>query len=269
MLFNSPTFLFGFLPLSLIVFYVLTSLNREAAKVFLIAISLLFYGTGTARFLPLLIGSVVVNYFLGRMIQMYYQREETSRVSLVRNIGVVGNLALLVYFKYTNFFLDNINAVTGTQFHIYGVILPLGISFFTFQRIGYLVDCARGEISKSRFNDFAAASVLFPQLISGPIVLYHELAPQIESRFLGSHAGRNVTVGLVIFAIGLFKKAVIADNASTSPTPCSTPPATAPPSVWRRPGSAPSPTRCSYTSISPAIPTWPSAPLACSGSDCP
>jgi len=214
MLFNSATFLLGFLPLSLFAFCLLTPLNREAAKVLLVAISLLFYGWASARFLPLLIGSVVVNYLLGRMIQMYYQREDTGRVALLRNVGVAGNLALLIYFKYTNFFLDNVNAVAGTSLHIPGIILPLGVSFFTFQRIAYLVDCARGEIAKARFVDFATASVFFPQLISGPIVLYNELAPQIESPYLGSSAGRNVTVGLVIFAIGLFKKVVIADNVS-------------------------------------------------------
>ena len=212
MLFNSATFLFAFLPLSLITFYLLAILSREAAKVLLIAISLLFYGWASARFLPLLIGSVVVNYVFGRMIQIYYRREDVARVAILRNVGVAGNLALLIYFKYTNFFLDNVNAIAGSHIHIFSIVLPLGISFFTFQRIAYLVDCARGEIADARFIDFTAVSVFFPQLISGPIVFYEELAAQNKSWYLGTRAGRNVTVGLAIFVIGLFKKVVIADN---------------------------------------------------------
>jgi len=214
MLFSSPTFLCGFLPLSLIGFYLLASLNKAAAKVFLIAISLLFYGWASTQFLPLLIGSVVVNYLIGRQIQSDAQRGAERRAGALRTIGVAGNLALLIYFKYTNFFLDNLNEVAKTHFHIAGLLLPLGVSFFTFQRIAYLVDCARGEIRDNRFLDFTASSLLFPQLISGPIVFHNELAPQIESSQLGSRAGQNLTVGLVIFAIGLFKKVVIADNVS-------------------------------------------------------
>jgi alginate O-acetyltransferase complex protein AlgI len=213
MLFNSTTFVFAFLPLSVITFYLLAALSREAVKVLMIAVSLLFYGWASARFLPLLIGSVVINYLLGRIIQTYYRRGDMIRVAVLRNVGVAGNLALLIYFKYTNFFLDNLNAIAGSNIHILGIVLPLGISFFTFQRIAYVVDCARGEITKARFINFAAVSVFFPQLISGPITFYEELAAQSESWCLGSRAGLNVTVGLAIFAIGLFKKVVIADNA--------------------------------------------------------
>ena len=214
MLFSSPTFLCGFLPLSLIGFYLVASINKAAAKVLLIATSLLFYGWMSTRFLPLLIGSVVVNYLIGRQIQIETRRGAERRAAMLRTAGVAGNLALLIYFKYTNFLLDNFNELARTNFHIVSIVLPLGISFFTFQRIAYLVDCARGEIQDASFLDFAASSLLFPQLISGPIVFYKELAPQIASSRLGSRAGRNLTVGLVIFAIGLFKKIVIADNVS-------------------------------------------------------
>jgi D-alanyl-lipoteichoic acid acyltransferase DltB (MBOAT superfamily) len=214
MLFSSPTFLCGFLPLSLIGFYLVASINKTAAKVFLIAISLVFYGWASTRFLPLLIGSVVVNYFIGRQIQIDTRSGAERRAAMLRTAGVAGNLALLIYFKYTNFLLDNFNELARTNFHIASIVLPLGISFFTFQRIAYLVDSARGEFQDASFLDFAASSLLFPQLISGPIVFFKELAPQIASSQLGSRAGRNLTVGLVIFAIGLFKKIVIADNVS-------------------------------------------------------
>jgi alginate O-acetyltransferase complex protein AlgI len=214
MLFNSPAFLFGFLPLSLIGFYLLSCVHRQTAKVFLIVVSLLFYGWASAKLLPLLIASIVINYGLGSMIQTSFKRDATAYVALLRNVGVFGNLGLLIYFKYTNFLIENVNIIAGAHFDFYNIVLPLGISFFTFQRIAYLVDSARGEITESRFLDFAATSVFFPQLISGPIVLYNELAPQIGSRFMGSSAGRNLTVGLVIFSIGLFKKVIIADNSS-------------------------------------------------------
>lgn len=213
MLFNSATYLFAFLPLSLTAFYLLAAVSKDAAKLFLIAASLFFYGWASAKFLPLLVGSVVVNYLLGRLIIQANDREDMARVALLRNSGVLVNLALLIYFKYTNFFIENVNAIADTRLQLFHIVLPLGISFFTFQRIAYLIDCARGEISCGRFVDFAAISVFFPQLISGPIVLYGEAKPQFESGRLGSRAWSNLTVGLVIFAVGLFKKAVLADNA--------------------------------------------------------
>ena len=219
MLFNSASYLFAFLPLSLIAFYVLAKFSQDAAKVLLIAASLFFYSWISARFLPLLIGSVVVNYILGRAIISAYGAGLFRRVALLRNVGVLGNLALLIYFKYTNFLIENVNVVTDAKIQALNIILPLGISFFTFQRISYLIDCARGGVSGGRFVDFAAVSVFFPQLISGPIILYGETKPQFDNSRLGSRAASNLTIGLVIFAIGLFKKTVLADNAGYASDP--------------------------------------------------
>lgn len=213
MLFNSAPYLFAFLPLTLVAFYVIAKISRDGAKVLVIVASLFFYSWISSRFLPLLVGSVVVNYIIGRAIIRAHGAGELGRVALLRNVGVLGNLALLVYFKYTNFLIENVNVVTNANIQALNILLPLGISFFTFQRISYLIDCARGEVSRGRFVDFAAVSVFFPQLISGPIILYGETRPQFDTPRLGSHAASNVTVGLVIFAIGLFKKTVLADNA--------------------------------------------------------
>lgn len=213
MLFSSATYLFAFLPLSLIAFYMLSRVSRDAAKLSLIVASLIFYGWASVRFLPLLAGSVVLNYAVGKAIIRAYADGKHSRSALLRNVGVAGNLALLIYFKYTNFFIENVNAISGAHVTLFDIILPLGISFFTFQRIAYLVDCGRGQIADGRFIDFVAVSVFFPQLISGPIILYEEASPQFENRYLASRAGRNLTIGLVIFAIGFFKKVVFADNA--------------------------------------------------------
>ncbi|WP_057884179.1 MBOAT family O-acyltransferase [Tsuneonella troitsensis] len=219
MLFNSAPYLFAFLPLSLVAFYLLAKVSRDAAKIFVIAASLFFYSWISAKFLPLLIGSVVVNYVLGRAIILANGGENFGRAALLRNVGVLGNLALLVYFKYTNFLIENVNVVTDANIQALNVILPLGISFFTFQRISYLIDCARGEVQDGRFIDFAAVSVFFPQLISGPIILYGETKPQFANSHLGSRAASNLTVGSVIFAIGLFKKTVLADNAGYASDP--------------------------------------------------
>lgn len=219
MLFNSPPYLFAFLPLSLIAFYLLAKVSRDAAKVWVIAASLFFYSWISAKFLPLLIGSVIVNYVLGRAIIRAYGAGYFGRVALLRNMGVLANLALLVYFKYTNFLIENVNVVTDAKIQALNIILPLGISFFTFQRISYLIDCARGEVSGGRFVDFAAVSVFFPQLISGPIILYGETKPQFDTSRFGSRAASNLTVGLVIFAMGLFKKTVLADNAGYASDP--------------------------------------------------
>jgi D-alanyl-lipoteichoic acid acyltransferase DltB (MBOAT superfamily) len=213
MLFSSATYLLIFLPLALAAFFLALRVSKDGAKLVIILVSLVFYGWASAKFLPLLIGSVAINYFLGRMIIEAYRRVDARRLSLLRFVGVVGNLALLIYFKYTNFFIENVNAVADTRWQILNIVLPLGISFFTFQRIAYLIDCARGEVTGGRFLDFAAISVFFPQLISGPIVLHNEAQPQFESRRFGSRAASNLTVGLVIFVIGLFKKVVLADNA--------------------------------------------------------
>jgi D-alanyl-lipoteichoic acid acyltransferase DltB (MBOAT superfamily) len=148
------------------------------------------------------------------LIQFNFSKNNAGAVALIRNLGVSLNLAILFYFKYSNFFLDNLNNIVETRFHILGIVLPLGISFFTFQRIAYLVDSARGEIAQSSFIDFAATSLFFPQLISGPITWFSEICPQIDRKYLGANASRNITIGLVIFTIGLLKKVVIADNSS-------------------------------------------------------
>jgi alginate O-acetyltransferase complex protein AlgI len=214
MLFSSGTFLFAFLPTSLICFYFLASLNRDWGKSSLILISLVFYGWVNTHYIPLLLGSIIVNYYLGTLIQFNFSKNHTEKVALIRNLGVSLNLAVLIYFKYTNFFLENLNNAIGTQFHLLRIALPLGISFFTFQRIAYLVDCARGEIAQSSLKDFSIASLFFPQLISGPITLYGEIQPQLQRSNPAASASRNLTIGLVIFTIGLLKKVGIADNAS-------------------------------------------------------
>jgi len=219
MLFNSYTFIFGFLPASLIGFYGLARINREWAKSFLMLASFAFYGWWDVRYVPLLGGSVIFNYWVGRRIQLSFVAGQTRSVKIWRNCGVLANLGLLGYFKYTNFLVDNVNMAFNAGFTLHHIVLPLGISFFTFQKIAYLIDSARGQIKQSRLVGFSLFAAFFPQLISGPIVRYDEVYPQFEKRRFLPAARRNLMVGLVIFAIGLFKKTVIADTAGGIATP--------------------------------------------------
>jgi D-alanyl-lipoteichoic acid acyltransferase DltB (MBOAT superfamily) len=219
MLFSSYAFIFAFLPVCLAGFYALARIRREWAEIYLIFASLLFYGWWSLRYVPLLAGSIAVNYWVGSRIQASLARGYRRRVTVWCSCGVLANVALLVYFKYSNFLVENVNLLLGTEFTLQHIILPLGISFYSFQNIAYLTDCARGQIKQPSLIAFALFGVFFPKLIAGPIVHYNEVYPQFEMRRFVPTAKRNLMVGLVIFAIGLFKKTVVADTAGSIATP--------------------------------------------------
>ncbi len=126
--------------------------------------------------------------------------------------GILVDLSLLGWFKYANFVVDNLDWAFGLKLRLAHIALPLAISFFTFQKLAYLIDTARGETRRVSFLDFSLFAAFFPQLIAGPIVHYREVMPQLQTRQFARLIGRNLLVGLVIFAIGLFKKTVIADT---------------------------------------------------------
>lgn len=213
MLFNSVGFLFLFLPAVLAAFYIAGAVPvlRWAARPILIAATLFFYGMGGWSFLPLLLASTVLNFCAGHVVARVAGRPGAQRLVLVG--AVVLNLLVLGYFKYFNFMLDSMNKAFGPTFEIEAVLLPLGISFFTFQQIGYLVDVGRGRISAGKPLDYANFVLFFPQLLAGPIVQYKETVPQFQQAPMVSAAGRNILIGLALFAIGLFKKTVVADTA--------------------------------------------------------
>ena len=219
MLFNSFLFIFGFLPLTLLLFYATGRWAGRLAKVVLTLLSLGFYAMWRPIHLPLLLGSIVVNYFVGDRIQSARAagRERTMRVWLI--LGLCADLSFLGWFKYANFVADNISAVTGSPVGLAKIALPLGISFFTFQKMAYLIDSSRGEAKKMSFLDFSVFAAFFPQLIAGPIVHFREVVPQLQTRRFGRLIPRNLMVGLVMFAIGLFKKTVIADTLSSYANP--------------------------------------------------
>lgn len=218
MLFNSYQFIFLFLPLTLLGFLFLSRSSRELSIAWLVLASLFFYGWWNPAYLFLIAASLLFNYTFGRMLGQNGRYSERAR-KWVLGLGVGFNLALLGYYKYAGFFVDNINAIIGTDFNIGLIILPLAISFFTFQQIAYLVDVYRGIAREYSFLHYALFVTFFPQLIAGPIVHHKEMLPQ----FLAGHPSRktleNLSIGLTIFIIGLFKKTVLADNAALYATP--------------------------------------------------
>jgi D-alanyl-lipoteichoic acid acyltransferase DltB (MBOAT superfamily) len=212
MLFSSYPFIFGFLPLALIVFYAVARFGRTPAMLALSALSLGFYTYWRPQDLWILLFSIVFNYVVGGQIQRDRAAGRDERRKWLLRFGVGVDLAMLIYFKYTNFIVENFNLAAGTDWNLENIILPLGISFFTFQKIAYLVDSARGETKGTGFIEFGLFASFFPQLIAGPISHYREVIPQFHNRLFGRLEGRNMLVGLTIFAIGLAKKVIIADS---------------------------------------------------------
>jgi len=207
MLFNSYEFLFAFLPVVLLGFHLLHLKSRRVALAWITASSLVFYGYWDYRYLALIVPSIVVNCALGYLIARSW-----SRTWLV--VGITANLAVIAWFKYALFLYLTVapSGATPPDF-LRGVVLPLGISFFTFQQIAYLVNVWRQHEKPARLETHAFIVLFFPHLIAGPIVLYENIASQVRRRprRLG-YLAASFRVGLILFAIGLFKKVVIADS---------------------------------------------------------
>ncbi len=220
MLFNSYIFIFLFLPLCLVGFYILQNRRATLAKVWLTCFSLWFYGYFNLSYLMIMLCSIVGNYLIHCvMIQTRKSDAEKEKRKISRNImitGVLANLSVLFYFKYYDFFLDNVNALFGSSFPLKNILLPLGISFFTFQQISFVVDTYRGELEQVSFVDYALFVSFFPQLIAGPIVVHEEMLPQFAT--IGSDKRSKeekteiFTKGIYVFVLGMAKKVLIADT---------------------------------------------------------
>jgi len=213
MLFSSFVFIFGFLPIALLLVFG-TGRWKSLAKLMLTLLSLGFYAWWRPIHLPLLLGSIVFNFFVGDRIQKAHDADRAASVKAWLIFGLIVDVALLGWFKYANFVADNLALLFGEGVTLPKIILPLAISFFTFQKVAYLIDSARGQAHRMSFLDFSLFASFFPQLIAGPIVHYKEIVPQIQGPLFARWIARNMMVGLVIFAIGLFKKTVIADPLS-------------------------------------------------------
>lgn len=219
MLFNSIIFIFGFLPVTLIGYWLLAATPWHRPRLWwLILASLFFYAYWAPRYALLLIAAMIVNYAIGQVLQRTPPAAKRRR-GWILAAGVGFNLALLFYFKYFNFFIDNVNALLGTDFAVGRIVLPLAISFFTFQKIALLFDLDRGKVRLGGVSEFSTFVLFFPQLIAGPIVHYSELEPQLAAPPSRATAGRDIVIGLTIFAIGLFKKTVLADSAALYASP--------------------------------------------------
>lgn len=217
MLFNSYVFIFIFLPLSVVVFWLISGNgNHRSAIIWLVVCSLFFYGWWKISYLLLLTSSIFFNFCIGNFLLKKNNKVFKKSVLI---FGVVVNLSTIGYFKYSNFFISCVNDIFGFQISTLNIILPLAISFFTFQQIAFLVDVYNDSSKKYNFIDYFFFVSFFPQLIAGPIVHHKELIPQIHKKKLFKFHIVNINIGLSIFFIGLFKKVLIADGLSNYATP--------------------------------------------------
>ena len=211
MLFNSHFFVFVFLPVALFVYFALGRLSRDWALRWIIVASLIFYAWWRPANVFIIVPAMLVNFTVAKLILYYGREEKPAATKLLLTLGIVFNLTVLGYFKYTNFFFTASNDLFGSSFVFKEIVLPLGISFITFQKIAFLMDVHGRKIDSFRFQDFFSFVLFFPQLIAGPIVHYREMMPQFHSvscRF----SQTDLSVGATLFFFGLFKKVVIADS---------------------------------------------------------
>ncbi len=204
MLFNSQVFIVGFLPIVLVLYYAFAA-HRAARQTVVVVASLAFYGWWDVRFVPLLAGLTVANWLIARWFGAW-------RAQWIPILGVALNLAVLGLFKYADFFRSSADALLGQQFHPWDLILPLGISFFVFQKISYLIDLRRGDRHIYSFLDFCMFVVFFPQLIAGPIVRHNEIIHQFSLDPRRPEMWENLSRGFVLFIIGVAKKVIFADT---------------------------------------------------------
>lgn len=226
MLFNSYAFLFAYLPVTFAGFFFFSRFGKGSGAAWLAACSLFFYGWWDYHYLALLLGSICGNYLAGGYIARH-AGTPPGKGALIAAVAV--NLALLGYYKYADFFLSSANALLGTEWPILGIILPIGISFFTFTQIAFLADAYAGKVTEYRFIYYVLFVTYFPHLVAGPVLHHREMMPQFDEDKNYRPDPSNIAVGLSIFALGLAKKVLVADNLAGYASP-----------VFAAPGDAPS-----------------------------
>ncbi|EFM12656.1 membrane bound O-acyl transferase MBOAT family protein [Paenibacillus curdlanolyticus YK9] len=218
MLFNSYPFIFVYLPITVMVYFALTRQRwLLAAKCWLAFASIFFYGWWDYRYIPLIVASIGFNYSIGRILGARAASSEGPRIQgrkrkWVLIAGISANLLLLGYYKYANFFLENVSAATGRPMPMLHLVLPLGISFFTFTQIAYLVDVYKEKAREANVVQYTLFVTFFPHLIAGPILHHSEMMPQFDRLRSKLWDWRNAAAGLYLFTLGLIKKVVIADT---------------------------------------------------------
>jgi D-alanyl-lipoteichoic acid acyltransferase DltB (MBOAT superfamily) len=218
MLFNSYEFIFLFLPVSLSVYFLLNRMKLTiGASAWLLFVSLFFYSWWNVKYLPLILGSILFNYTIGGLLaDSDSNRKQTIPRRMIFLFGVTANILFLSYFKYMDFFIANINTLAGTTLPLLKIILPLGISFFTITQIAFLVDAYEGVVIEKNLLNYALFVTFFPHLLAGPILHHKDMMPQfanVRNKVLNY---RNLTMGLFLFFIGLFKKVILADDLSAT-----------------------------------------------------
>lgn len=216
MLFNSYIFMFVFLPVTFVIYFLLNKQKLViVSKAWLVLASLFFYSWWNIKYLPIILASIIFNFSVGAVLN---RLDDSSKEQLnilrkpVLIFGVLSNVALLGYFKYADFLISNVNQLMNTHTPLLHIILPLGISFFTFTQIAYLVDAYKGEVKEMDCLNYTLFVTFFPHLIAGPILHHKEMMPQFDSLKSKVLNYKSISLGVFLFCIGLFKKVFIADN---------------------------------------------------------
>jgi len=213
LLFNSYIFIFAFLPITFFIYFWLNNKRLTyASKAWMVFASLFFYSWWNIIYLPLILGSILFNFTIGTIISRNNKQQKGISKKSVLIFGISANILLLGYFKYMDFFIANVNTALGTHWDLMHIVLPLGISFFTFTQIAYLVDAYRGEVKEMDYLNYTLFVTFFPHLLAGPILHHKEMMPQFDSVKSKIINYRNISAGLFLFSIGLFKKVIIADT---------------------------------------------------------
>lgn len=205
MVFSSLIFIFRFLPVFIAVYYITPYKYKNLC---ILIFSLFFYSFGEPKYFPIMISSIIIDYIVSILIQRNFKNKAKCKVLLL--VSIIFNMGILIYFKYANFFIENINLLFKSSIDKISLTLPLGISFYTFQTLSYTIDVYKGKVeAEKNIIDFGAFVSLFPQLIAGPIVKYSDINKEIKNRSINMS---NFELGLEEFIIGLSKKVLIANN---------------------------------------------------------
>ena len=211
MIFSTYKFIFLFLPIVFFGYFLLGKLQQKSLmKIWLIICSFFFYAYGDLRFSPFFLASVVFNYLVGIELGKI-NSDSKSQKKILLTVGILANVALLGYFKYTDFFISNFNLISGKEVPLKHIVLPIGISFFTFQLIAFLVDSYKGETKDYSIIDYLLFITFFPQLIVGPIIHHGEAVPQFSNADNLKINSKNICIGLLMFSFGCAKKILLAD----------------------------------------------------------
>jgi len=219
MLFNSYSFVFLYLPITLLGFFSLGRRNPQLAGLWLVFASFIFYAWWNPIYVLLLAASIGFNYLVGLHLAKLHESQELQTKARVLFLSIASNLILLAYYKYTNFFADSLNELINTHYNLEKIILPIGISFFTFTQIAFLVDVARGYAKEFNIVHYCLFVTYFPHLIAGPVLHHKEMMPQFAKRETYLFNPDDFALGLTLFFFGLFKKLILADNIAVFSTP--------------------------------------------------